>query len=110
MKAKLTEFPAQSEITCGRFGVREQVMTSAFWVCVGTSVLLAWSWWKPRRMKARKAELEGRIEDLLTISDGLNYTHGRRARSIAHTGFGRRTSNALRVLDLANGRWWKAAV
>ena len=83
MKAKLTEFPAQSEITCGRFGVREQVMTSAFWVCVGTSVLLAWSWWKPRRMKARKAELEGRIEDLLTISDSLDRTQGRRARRVA---------------------------
>jgi hypothetical protein len=58
-------------------------MASAFWVCVGTSVLLAWSWWKLRKMKARKIELEGRIEDLLTIADSLNRTQGRRARRIA---------------------------
>jgi hypothetical protein len=58
-------------------------MTSTFWVCVGTSVMLAWSWWKLRKMKARKVELEARIDDLLTISDSLNRTHGRRARKIA---------------------------
>jgi hypothetical protein len=58
-------------------------MAWAFWVCVATSVLLAWSWWKFRRMKARKVELEGRIEDLLTISESLNRTQGRRARKIA---------------------------
>lgn len=58
-------------------------MASAFWVCVGTSVLLGWSWWKLRKMKARKIELEGRIEDLLTISDSLDRTQGRRARKIA---------------------------
>ena len=58
-------------------------MTSAFWVCVVASVLLAWSWWKLRKMKARKVEMEGRIEDLLTISDSLNRTQGRRARKIA---------------------------
>jgi len=58
-------------------------MAWAFWVCVATSVLLAWSWWKLRRMKARKVELEGRIEDLLTISESLNRTQGRRARKIA---------------------------
>lgn len=58
-------------------------MASAFWVCGGASVLLAWSWWKLRKMKARKIELEGRIEDLLTISDSLNRTRGRRARKIA---------------------------
>ena len=65
-------------------------MASAFWMCVGTSVLLAWSWWKLRKMKARKIELEGRIEDLLTISDSLNRTQGRRARKIAmrHTSIG----------------------
>ena len=57
-------------------------MVSAFWVCVAASVLLAWSWWKLRKMKARKVELEGRIEDLLTISDSLNRTQGRRARKI----------------------------
>jgi len=34
-------------------------------------------------MKARKVELEGRIEDLLTISESLNRTQGRRARKIA---------------------------
>jgi hypothetical protein len=58
-------------------------MASAFWVCVGSSVLLAWSWWRLRKMKARKIELEGRIEDLLTISDSLSRTQGRRARKIA---------------------------
>ena len=58
-------------------------MASAFWVCVGTSALLAWSWWKVRKMKARKIELEARIDDLLTISDSLNRTEGRRARKIA---------------------------
>jgi len=58
-------------------------MAWAFWVCLATSVLLAWSWWKFRRMKARKVELEGRIEDLLTISESLNRTQGRRARKIA---------------------------
>ena len=58
-------------------------MVSAFWVCVGTSLLLAWSWWMLRKMKARKIELEGRIDDLLTISDSLNRTQGRRARKIA---------------------------
>jgi hypothetical protein len=57
-------------------------MVSAFWVCVGASVLLAWSWWKLRKMKARKRDLENRIEDLLTISDSLNRTQGRRARKI----------------------------
>jgi hypothetical protein len=34
-------------------------------------------------MKARKVELEARIDDLLTISDSLNRTEGRRARKIA---------------------------
>jgi hypothetical protein len=58
-------------------------MTSTFWVCVGTSALLAWSWWTLRKMKARKVELEARIDDLLTISDSLNRTEGRRARKIA---------------------------
>jgi hypothetical protein len=58
-------------------------MGSTFWVCVGTSVMLPWSWWKLRQMKARKVELEGRIDDLLTISDSLNRTQGRRARKIA---------------------------
>jgi hypothetical protein len=55
----------------------------AVWECVSASVLLAWSLWKLREMKARKIELEGRIEDLLTISDSLNRTQGRRARKIA---------------------------
>lgn len=55
----------------------------AVWVCVSASVLLAWSWWKLHRMKARKIELEGRIEDLLTISDSLDRTQGRRARRVA---------------------------
>ena len=54
----------------------------AFWVCVAASVLLAWSWWKLRKMKTRKVELERRIEDLLVISDSLNRTQGRRARKI----------------------------
>jgi hypothetical protein len=63
-------------------GVREQEMVSAFWVSVGTSVLLAWCWWKWRKMNARKRDLENRIEDLLTISDSLNRTQGRRARKI----------------------------
>jgi hypothetical protein len=58
-------------------------MGSTFWVCVGTSVMLAWSWWKLRKIKARKVELEARIDDLLTISDSLNRTRGRRARKIA---------------------------
>jgi hypothetical protein len=58
-------------------------MAWAFRVCLATTVLLAWSWWKLRRMKARKVELEGRIEDLLTISESLNRTQGRRARKIA---------------------------
>jgi len=53
-----------------------------FW-CVAASVLLAWSWWKLRKMKARKLELERSIEDLLTISDSLNRTQGRRARKIS---------------------------
>ena len=55
----------------------------AVWVCVSASVLLAWSWLKLRKMKARKIELEGRIEDLLAISESLNRTQGRRARKIA---------------------------
>jgi len=50
-----------------------------FW-CAAASVLLAWSWWKLRKMKA--LELERSIEDLLTISDSLNRTQGRRARKI----------------------------
>ena len=54
----------------------------AFWVCVAASVLLAWSWWKLRKMKTCKVELERRIEDLLVISDSLNRTQGRRARKI----------------------------
>jgi hypothetical protein len=58
-------------------------MGSTFWVCVATSVMLAWSWWKLRKMKARKVELEARIDDLLTISDSLNRTQGRRAHKIA---------------------------
>jgi hypothetical protein len=45
--------------------------------------MLAWSWWKLRKIKARKVELEARIDDLLTISDSLNRTRGRRARKIA---------------------------
>jgi hypothetical protein len=57
------------------------MMGSTFWVCVATSVMLAWSWWKLRKMKARKVELEAR--NLLTISDSLNRTQGRRARKIA---------------------------
>lgn len=57
-------------------------MVSAFWVCVAASMLLGWSWWKLRKMKSRKIELERRIEDLLTISDSLNRTHGRRAHKI----------------------------
>jgi hypothetical protein len=52
------------------------------WVCVAAGVLLAWSWWKLRKMKTRKVELERRIEDLLVISDSLNRTQGRRARKI----------------------------
>jgi hypothetical protein len=59
------------------------MMGSTFWVCAGASVMLAWSWWKLRKMKARKVELDARIDDLLTISDSLNRTHGRRARNIA---------------------------
>jgi hypothetical protein len=58
-------------------------MTSTFLLCVGASVLLAWSWWTLRKMRARKVELEARIDDLLTISDSLNRTEGRRARRIA---------------------------
>jgi hypothetical protein len=58
------------------------MMGSAFWICVVASVVVAWSWWKLRKVKARKIELEGRIEDLLTISDSLNRTRGRRARKI----------------------------
>ena len=50
-----------------------------FW-CVAASMFLAWSWWKLRKMKA--LELERSIEDLLTISDSLNRTQGRRARKI----------------------------
>ena len=57
-------------------------MGSAFWICVAASVSVAWAWWKLRKMKARKVEMEGRIEDLLTISDSLNRTQGRRARKI----------------------------
>jgi hypothetical protein len=57
-------------------------MGSAFWICVVASVVLAWGWWKLRKMKARKIELEERIEDLLTISDSLNRTQGRRAHKI----------------------------
>jgi hypothetical protein len=58
-------------------------MASAYWVAVGICMFLAWSWWKLRKMKARKIELEGRIGDLLTISDSLDRTQGRRARKIA---------------------------
>ena len=53
-----------------------------FW-CVAASMFLAWSWWKLRKMKPRKVELERSIEDLLTISDSLNRTQGRRARKIS---------------------------
>src|SRR5262245_30042206 len=65
VKAKLTEFQLNRRFICDWRNVREYRMTSAFWVCAGTSLLLAWSWWKLRKMKARKIELEGRIEDLL---------------------------------------------
>ena len=56
-------------------------MASAFCVCAGTSLLLAWSL-KLRKVRARKVELVGRIEDFLTISDSLNRTQGRRAQKI----------------------------
>jgi hypothetical protein len=69
VKAKLTEFQPHRQISCGEFSVWERVMTSTFWMCVGASVLMAWSWWTRRKMKARKVELEARIDDLLTISD-----------------------------------------
>jgi hypothetical protein len=55
----------------------------ALWAGVAAGVLLVWGWWKLRKMKARKVELERRIEDLLTISDSMNRTQGRRARKIA---------------------------
>jgi hypothetical protein len=53
-------------------------MASTFWVCGAASLFLVVSWWKLREMKARKVELEARIDDLLTISDSLNRTEGRR--------------------------------
>ena len=42
----------------------------------GGLVLLVAIWLKFKRLRARKVELEARIEDLLTISDSLNWTEG----------------------------------
>jgi len=52
-------------------------------VCGLAVLMLGWGWLKLYSLRRRRVELEERIEDLLTISDSLNRTEGRRAYRIA---------------------------
>jgi hypothetical protein len=49
----------------------------------GISVLLAACWWKLRRLRDQRDELEDRIRELALIAESMNPTQGRRARQVA---------------------------
>ena len=58
-------------------------MVMALALTAGIVVLLAACWWKLRRLKDQKDELEDRIRELALITESLNRTQGRRARQVA---------------------------
>ena len=49
----------------------------------GISVLLAACWWKLRRLRDQRDELEDRIRELALIAESMSPTQGRRARQVA---------------------------
>jgi hypothetical protein len=58
-------------------------MVMAVALTAGISMLLAACWWKLRRLRDQKVELEDRIRALTLIVEGMNPTHGRWARQVA---------------------------
>jgi hypothetical protein len=56
-------------------------MVMALALTAGISILLAACWWKLRRLRDQKDDIEDRIRALITES--LNRTQGRRARQVA---------------------------
>ena len=58
-------------------------MAMALALTTGISMLLAACWWKLRRLRDQKDELEDRIRELALIAESVNPTQGRRARQVA---------------------------
>ena len=57
-------------------------MMVVVWAAVVLCVVLAAIVWKLWILRLDKASLQAQIDDLLTISDSLNRTQGRRARQV----------------------------